>query len=388
MLNVERPIRVVHVIARMNVGGPAWILSVVIRKSAPPEFESCLLTGSVEVGEADFITLRDPGLPHRLVPGLGRSVRVIGDLRALFFLIREMRRFRPDIVHTHTAKAGALGRVAAIVARVPVRVHTFHGHLLNGYFGASKTFLVVLVERVLARVSTSLIAVGTRVRDDLLDAKIGSPNQFVVFPPGVIRPVPIGRDEARSRVGLSDAGPVVLFAGRLTAIKRIDRLVAAFAMVLERIPKATLVVVGAGDQEDELSAMSEPLGDRVRLMGWRSDLQPFYESADVAVLTSDNEGMPVTLIEASMAGVPCVTTDVGSAREVVSDRETGFVVELTPEAVAVGLVALLEDPDLARRMGQRARERAELLFGDERLAEDHRRLYRRLLARPDVGSLP
>ena len=382
-----RPIRILRIIARMNVGGPAWQVSVLTRGLDEHRFESRLVVGDVGEGEADFIALRDPELPVLKIPALGRSVRFGGDLRAFVAIRRAIRDYRPDIVHTHTAKAGVLGRLAAATCRVPVRVHTFHGHVLHGYFKRWVTRLVRIVEGLLARRTTALVAVGERVRDELLGAGIGRSDQYVVIPPGVALEARPDRVSARNGLGLPLNRPLVLFVGRLTAVKRPDRLIEAMALVLDTRPDAVLAIAGEGELLEETRSRAEPLGESVRFLGWQRDIAGLYAAADCMVLTSDNEGMPVTLIEAAMAGVPSVTTDVGSAREVVLDGVTGLVVAPDAAAVADGLVRLL-DNDLRHRMGAAARARAEAEFDTRRLITDHESLYERLVAanrQPDTG---
>tara|TARA_Y100001949_G_C15972254_1_gene324459 strand:+ start:699 stop:1847 length:1149 start_codon:yes stop_codon:yes gene_type:complete len=373
-------VRVLRIIARMNVGGPAWQSSVLTRGLAGHGYETRLLAGRVDKGEADFVALRDPDLPVVDIEGLGRSVRIGGDLRAFVSICREIRRFRPHIVHTHTAKAGVLGRLAAFVNRVPVRVHTFHGHVLHGYFSPPVSRLVRLVERVLARGTTALVAVGERVRDELVEAGIGQRDRFTAIAPGVEEPPAIDREIARQLLGLPLEVPVVMFVGRLTAIKRPDRLVEAFGMVLERIPEAVLAVAGEGELLEEVRRSVERLGDSVRLLGWQSDVGRLYAAADLVVISSDNEGMPMTLIEAAMAGVPGVTTDVGSASEVVVHGSTGLVVAPDARDLADAIVALLVDDDRRSDMGRAAAEQAIVRFGAARLVADHVALYRRIIA--------
>ena len=373
-------VRVLRIIARMNVGGPAWQSSVLTRGLAGHGYETRLLAGRVDKGEADFVALRDPDLPVVDIEGLGRSVRIGGDLRAFVSICREIRRFRPHIVHTHTAKAGVLGRLAAFVNRVPVRVHTFHGHVLHGYFSPPVSRLVRLVERVLARGTTALVAVGERVRDELVEAGIGQRDRFTAIAPGVEEPPAIDREIARQLLGLPLEVPVVMFVGRLTAIKRPDRLVEAFGMVLERIPEAVLAVAGEGELLEEVRRSVERLGDSVRLLGWQSDVGRLYAAADLVVISSDNEGMPMTLIEAAMAGVPGVTTDVGSASEVVVHGSTGLVVPPDAPDLADAIVALLVDDDRRSAMGQAAAEQASVRFGAARMVADHVALYQRIIA--------
>lgn len=369
------PLRIMRIIARMNVGGPAWQVSVLTRGLENDEFTTMLVTGTVADGEADFIELRDPTLPVTRLASLGRSVTVLGDLQAFVQLVRLMRRERPDIVHTHTAKAGVLGRLAAIVARVPIRVHTFHGHVLHGYFSPAVTRLVRLVERVLARFTTTLVAVGEQVRDELLTAGIGRPAQYTVIAPGVDAPSTVDVSTARRDLGLDPQAPVVFFVGRITRIKRVDRLLEAWQQVNAAVPEAVLVIAGDGDLLDEARAQASHLGESVRFIGWQADLAPLYAAADVAVLTSDNEGMPVTLIEAQMAGTPAVTTDVGSAREVVRHDHTGLVVPANPNDVAAALVAVLTDDERRQRFGDNARVWAADRFGTDRLVADYRAVY-------------
>jgi glycosyltransferase involved in cell wall biosynthesis len=357
--------RVVHVIARMNVGGPAELLVQLLDELPGQE----LLTGDVEDGEADHLVLRAPQTPFTRAPGLGRSPRPGDDLRALAFLTGELRRRRPDVVHTHTAKAGALGRVAARAAGTPAVVHTFHGHLLHGYFSPGVTRAVVTTERVLARTTDRLVAVGARVRDELLAARIGRPEQYAVIPPGVRLPTPPPRDTARQALGLPAEGPVVASVGRLITIKRPDRLLA----VARLLPEVTFVVAGEGPLLGE-TRLKAP--GNVRFLGWRADVETVWAAADVALLTSDNEGMPVSLIEAALCGTPAVSTDVGSVAEVV----TGEVAEPDAGALASAVRRVLAQ-DLRAQAEQTARAR----FGVVGMVSAHAQLYDELTASRSKG---
>jgi glycosyltransferase involved in cell wall biosynthesis len=376
---ISEPIRVLRVIARMNVGGPAWQVSVLTRGLENDQFTSQLVCGEISEGEADFLALRDPQLPVTRISTLGRSINAFDDVRALWQLIRIMQKMKPHIVHTHTAKAGMLGRVAAIVTRVPIRVHTFHGHVLHGYFSPLVTRIFIQIERILGRFSHGIVSVGSQVRDDLLAVGIGSPNKYTVIAPGVASSEPVSKDSARDSLELPPDAHVALFIGRLTQIKRPDRLLEAFSLVLEKDPSAVLLMAGEGELFESTKALRAHLGDSVRFLGWRSDLALLFAAADVAVLSSDNEGMPVTLIEASMAGVPCVTTDVGSAREVVLDAETGFVVPTDSVAIANALTTLFADEQLRHVMGASAFRHTMENFSSTRLVKDHEDLYLRLI---------
>lgn len=375
-------IRVLRVIARLNVGGPASEVEVLSRGLDPERFEHRVLAGRVGPDEEDHLALHRSDLPVEHVPGLGRDPRVGGDARALAELTRVMRAFRPHIVHTHTAKAGALGRVAARVAGVPVTVHTFHGHLLQGYFSPAVRRAVVGVERTLARGTDVLVAGGARVRDELLAAGIGRADQYVVMAPGTPRPVPPDRAAARESLGVERDAPVVAFVARLARIKRPDRLLDVATGVLRARRDVVFLVVGEGPEHAWLTreVRGLRLEHAVRLLGWRSDVEVVYGAADLVLNTSDNEGMPLTLIEAAFCGVPAVAPAVGSVAEVVLDGVTGLVVPPDGPAMAAAVLRLLEDADARGAMGAAARGHAERSFGDQRLVRDTAALYERLAA--------
>ncbi|HVE73841.1 MAG TPA: glycosyltransferase [Mycobacteriales bacterium] len=372
---MTRPLRVLCVIARMNVGGPALEVASLAAGLDRARIDYRVLSGAVGEDEADYLKLRGTGDVVRPVPGLGRSLRPGSDLIALRGLIREIRAFRPDIVHTHTAKAGVLGRVAARTCRVPAIVHTFHGHLLFGYFSPRITAAVVATERLLAKGSTRLVTVGAQVRDDLLAARVGRAEQYVVVAPGVALPPAPTRAAARATLRLPATGPVVSLVARLTTIKRPDRFIALAHELAREHPEATFVVCGEGDQLLAMRAAAKPLGERIRFLGWRADVETVYAATDVVVLTSDNEGMPVSLIEAALCGRPAVATGVGSVAEVVADEVTGLLAEPSAAALTTAVDRLLRDPELAARLGAAAAVRAAELFSRERLVADTERLY-------------
>jgi glycosyltransferase involved in cell wall biosynthesis len=378
----DKRIRVMRVIARMNVGGPALQITQLMRGLRAEHFDHRLYSGFVGPGEADYVTLCAPDVDVRRIPVLGRSVRPGDDLRALARLIAVMRDFRPHIVHTHTAKAGTLGRLAAVAARVPVRVHTFHGHLLHGYFSPATTRLVVTAERALARRTDRLVAVGDRVRDDLLAGGVGRPGQYVVVPPGTALAAPPDRDVARDKLDLPRSAPVVAYVGRLTRIKRPDRLLDVARAVRRAVPDVRFVICGDGDLGGHMSGMDGgpggDLGGCLRLLGWRSDVETVYAAADVVLLTSDNEGAPVSLIEAGLAGRPAVATRVGGVPDVVCHTVTGLLAGPDARELAGHTVRLLRDERLRLRMGERARRWTTERFGAARLVADTHDLYTRI----------
>ncbi len=378
------PVHVVHVIARMNVGGPARILAGLLDGLDPERFPQTLITGTVADDEEDWFAVRDTALADdpRIVrlPGLGRAIAPLRDLATLRRLTALLVDLAPDVVQTHTAKAGLLGRWAALRAGVPHIVHTFHGHTLHGYFPAPVTAVFTALERRLARRSDDLLAVGSRVRDELLAAGVGTAAQYTVLPPGVRDEGTGERAAARAALGLADDVPVVAFVGRLSGVKRPDRFLTAAEQVAAGRPGTVFLVVGDGELRAELEAA--PRTADVRFLGWRGDVGTVHAASDVVAVTSDNEGMPVTLIEAAMAGRPCVTTDVGGAGEVVRDGVTGRVVPRDATAVAAAILGLLSDDEVRDRMGAAARTRAQERFGVDAVGTLLTDLYRRGPVRP------
>jgi glycosyltransferase involved in cell wall biosynthesis len=373
----EDRLRVLRIISRMNVGGPALQVTGLVESMDASRFEHRLLTGSVGPGEADYISLRAPDLPHTVVHGLGRSPRAMADAQALRELVEHIRKFRPHIVHTHTAKAGVLGRVAALGCRVPVVVHTFHGHLLHGYFSPTGTRAIVQVERTLARASTRLVAVGARVRDDLLAAKVGKRSQYVVVPPGLTLPAKPSRTEARQRLGLPLDARVAVLVARLTTIKRPERFIEVARRLQDRHPDTLFCVVGEGEL---LAGLQVDAPANVRFLGWHADVEVVYAASDLVVLTSDNEGMPVSLIEAALCGVSAVTTHVGSAAEVVLDGTTGWICTPDVNALSAAVNLALSDQPKLEAMGVAAAAHAVASYGRSRLVADTEALYEQVAA--------
>ena len=379
---MSRRLRVVHVIARMNVGGPAVLISSLARDIDSDEFDFTLITGNCADDEADYLHTQAPDVAAERIDGLGRSVRPWSDAAAVATLVRRFREIRPDIIHTHTAKAGVVGRAAAKLAGGGASVvHTYHGHLLHGYFSPAKTRGVVALERGLGRVTDRFVAVGPQVRDDLLAAGVGRPAQYVVIPPGLSLPPMPSRVAARASLGLDPARPVISMIGRLTGIKRPERFAEAVAIVAATHPDAQFVVAGAGDLESELQGLVSVGSLPVTMLGWRSDVETVLAASDALVLTSDNEGTPLSLIQAGLAGLPVVATDVGSVKDVVVDHETGLLCSPDAPAVAQALARLLDKPGLAQELGANARARANRLFSTAGMVAAHETLYRSLAHR-------
>lgn len=341
-------IRVVHVLTRTNVGGPSVMLLDLLDGLDGERFVQTVVRGATVPEEGDYLEGRTVRAEVVTIGGLRRSLGPVAELRSLYEMVRTLRRLKPDIVHTHMAKAGVIGRIAAVIARVPVRVHTFHGHILHGYFPAAVTKVFVLVERMLRRITTHALVVGTATRRDLVRARIVTEVDSSTIMPAVRPIVARERHAARTALGLPIDAVTVGFVGRLTGIKRPDR----FLRIAASVPEAQFVVFGNGPLRGDVERDAAHLAN-VRLLDWNDDIGLVFGALDVVVLTSDNEGVPVSLIEAGSLAVPVVATDVGGVREIVEDSVTGFVV-----ADETGLEAavrrLVSDPTLRRSMGDRA----------------------------------
>jgi glycosyltransferase involved in cell wall biosynthesis len=369
-------IKVLQIIARMNVGGPAVIVADLMRGLDSTKFEQKLITGYCADNEADYLETVATDVKATRIGGLGRSISPMADARAFLKLIALIRRENPDVIHTHTAKAGVLGRLAAILAGSnALKVHTFHGHLLHGYFAGWKIKLVIAIEKFLATRTDVLIAVGNQVRDDLLKVGIGKSEQYKVFYPGLPAPADIDRDDARTNIGLGLSAVYCTFVGRLTQIKRPDRLLDVVAACQARGLNLHFLVAGEGElfESSKARALNENLA--VTFLGWRSDIDQLFAASDIAILTSDNEGIPLTLIQAAFAGIPIVAPRVGSIADIVIDGETGFLTSTQAGAMASALSALVTDEDLREELGSVGRAHAEKYFSLEKSLADHSSLY-------------
>jgi glycosyltransferase involved in cell wall biosynthesis len=383
------PSRVVRIIARLNIGGPA-LHTMHLTAGMAERYPTLLVAGAVDTGEADLYAEAEArALPLLRLPELGRRLRPWQDAVALFKLVRLLRRERPRIVHTHTAKAGTLGRLAAILAGVPVRVHTYHGHVFSGYFGPWTTRAFLLVERLLARFTTRLVTVSEGQARELVERYgICSAKQMQVIPLGLeldpfapARSAPLAPLLGRE-IGVSGV-PLITIVGRLAPIKNHDLFLAAGARLAESGARFHLVVVGSGPEEPRLRRQAEALGlqGRISFLGWRRDLDRIYAGSDIVVLTSRNEGTPVCLIEALSAGRAVVSTNVGGVSEVLQGGELGLLVPGDDvDALAAALKRLLDDPALRAELGRKGAVSAPRRFGAARLVSDMTALYDDLLS--------
>ena len=387
--------RVLRITTRLNIGGPSIQAIALSERLAARGFDTRLIHGRLGTGEGDMRYLLTTPAVARQVSALRREIAPLHDAIALVQLLDALRDFRPHIVHTHMAKAGTIGRVAASIYNrtagrdAPIRVvHTYHGHVLEGYFSPARTRAFLGVERLLARATDRLVAISPRIEQELIaDYRIGRPDQYRVIPLGfdLQRMTAIGdaeRRAARAALGLASDDRVISTAGRLTAIKRHDLFLDTARFIADRDRHSVFLVAGDGELRSALEqqARAGGIAERVRFLGWRRDLDTLYAATDVFLLTSRNEGTPVALIESLAAAVPGVSTDVGGVRDVIDSDRVGLVAPFgDARALADHVLTLISDPDRRRRMGEAGRQTVSARYGLDRLIDDVERLYRELL---------
>jgi glycosyltransferase involved in cell wall biosynthesis len=387
----SEPVRVMRIIARLNVGGPAIHVSLLTVGLQDAAYQSTLVTGVVEPDEGDMTYLaRDLGIEPVVIPTLRREISPIADLKTLAALVRLMHRLRPHVVHTHTAKAGFVGRLAAALCHVPVVVHTFHGHIFKGYFGRAKTLLFIWLERLAARGSDVILTVSQRLKDDLVAYGIAPEEKIKIVPLG-LKLLPLTdldalRGSFRREGGFSTETPLVGIIGRLVPIKNHELFLAAASQVSRVRPEVRFAIIGDGERREVLEALVEESGlaGRVCFAGWRDDLPRIYADLDVVVISSNNEGTPVSIIEAMAARVPVVATSVGGVPDLLREGQLGTLVP--PEdagAMAEAILRTLSAP-LQPRLAE-AQEWALARYEADRLIADVRQLYDGLLRGKGVG---
>jgi len=402
-------VRVLRLIARLNVGGPARHVTILNRGLERAGHETLLVYGSPADGEASLAELAD-GLPAVPLPALSRSVSVLADLGVFVRVVRLLFAWRPDVVHTHTAKAGTVGRLAALVYNVTrgrrrraAVVHTFHGHVLSGYFGRLASAGARAVERLLARGTDCLVTLSDRQREEIVAGfRVGRPDRTTVIPLGLeledLLALPAVAPSLREELALQPSDVVIGYVGRLVPIKDLGTLIEAFADVAARHPEARLVLVGDGPVRPALERQVAALGlsSAVRFAGWRRDLTRLYATFDLVVLASLNEGTPVMAIEAMAAALPVVATAVGGVPDILEHGRTGLLVAPRRAGeLAEALGTLVRSAETRRALGDAGRRVAAARHRSQRLVDDVLALYERLLedrrangssAAPGVGG--
>jgi glycosyltransferase involved in cell wall biosynthesis len=387
-------LKIARVIARLNVGGPAVQAILMTKAFQARGSEAWLMAGEVPPDEqsAEYLA-NEHGVTVVRISGLSRKISWLHDLRSLITLITLFRRYRPDVVHTHTAKAGALGRIAALIAGVPVRVHTFHGHVFDGYFSAPVARAFVMIERLLARFTDRIIAISESQKHDLV-------YKYRIAPPGKVACVPLGFDidrylslptnthgDFRSELGLTKEHFLVGWVGRLTEIKNPLVLIKAAKVVSARHPHVRFVIVGDGNLRAAVqrAIRHEGLSDCVFLYGICRDLRRVYAEIDLLALTSRNEGTPLAMLEAMASGRPVVATDVGGVRDLMVGPgvpcdpglrfENGMLTTFDGSKLAEAINFYVTNPSVLATSGSAGRDWVSSRYSYHRLTDDLEKLY-------------
>jgi glycosyltransferase involved in cell wall biosynthesis len=386
-MNENKKLRVMRIIARLNIGGPSIHTSLLAEGMTHRGWTTKLIAGTVSEDEGDMsYYAENRGVKPHYIRSLGREISLVKDSITFMSLCNEIRKFRPHVIHTHTAKAGFLGRAAGIIMGVPVMVHTFHGHVFHSYFSPFKTGLFLTIERTLARFTDKIITVGEIQRSEILGYGIGHPSKVRSIPLGFdfsnLAITPELRKKNRSSYDLKDDDFVIGIVARLVPVKDHDLFLDAAALASEKNSKLKFMIIGDGELRDDLDARVRDLGlsDRVIFTGWKTDLNEIYSSLDAATLTSKNEGLPVTLIEALASGIPVVSCDVGGVRDIIDVDKSGYVVsKRCPHQLADAYIRLSSDPVRAQKMGELGMTITRKRFSHHRLVDDMDRLYRSII---------
>jgi len=376
------PIKVLRIITRMNIGGPAVQVSGLMQGMDKTVFIQELVTGRCLENEVDYLESKLPNLKVTRIETLSRRISVFSDISTLLFLIKKIRKFKPDIIHTHLAKAGVIGRVASLLSgHKSIRIHTYHGHLLTGYFTGFKLSLLIFVEKSLAKVTHLLVAVGEKVKRDLIEVGIGSRAKFSVVNPGVqIQPLP-DRQKVLTKLDLDQEIIYCAFIGRLTKIKRPDRMLEVASELKNRNTKIHFIVAGGGELLAECKNIALKQKLPVTFLGWQQDIEEVLAISDLVLLTSDNEGTPIALIQAGLAGIASVSTNVGSIAEVVVNNQTGLITDFSVKSIADALEKLVSNSQLRKQYGQAASQFCLGKFHTEIMISNYSKLYKQLISK-------
>lgn len=389
MAKTMKKIKILRIIARLNIGGPARHAILLSEGLDKNNFETIMLAGMPQDDEGDMLYLaKEKGVCPIIIPELGRRLNLRSDLTAFWKIFSRINKEKPDIIHTHTAKAGGLGRLAGLLykclhprSRI-ILIHTFHGHVLHGYFNKAKSRIFIWIERFLAGFTHRIIAVSESIRNELIKLRIAGPEKIVAISLGLELD---SFFKVRKNGAGSSGDKTVAIVGRLVPVKNHRLFLDAAKRIKELLrgkQRIKFMIVGDGPLRSGIKNYAESLGldKEVVFTGWKKDLSGVYSEADIVVLTSLNEGTPVALIEAQAAACPCVATNVGGVADVITHGKDGFLSAPNDlESFVENILKLVYNPSLIREMGERGRESVRGKFGKERLVRDMENLYRSMM---------
>lgn len=374
-------VKIVTVVSRMNVGGVASLLIGYMENLDKNKFEHVLITGNCEDNETDL--LKQTNFEGKVIylRNLKRSVGVFKDLITFIEMRKILKSLSPDIVHTHTAKAGLIGRLSSLSLRKkPLIIHTYHGHLLYGYFSALISFLIVTIERVLAWGTNLLIADSMQVKIDLLNYGVGKEKNWQVVSPGIRKLPNIESDVARNELGISKDANLICWIGRFTNVKNPMLAAQSFSTLKNKTNKKfTMIMVGDGEL---FTSVQEYISNNkldIKLVGWKTNVSNFLAASDILLLTSKNEGFGMVIAEAGWYGKPTISTKVGGVTEFISNGETGVLVDSNEDDISDAISLLFEDRSLMNKIGANAKKQTNNLFTSEIFTKKHEEIYLKIL---------
>ncbi|MBN2089078.1 glycosyltransferase family 4 protein [candidate division KSB1 bacterium] len=372
---MEKKIKILQIQSRICIGGPAIHTEILCKYINPDRFESILVGGALEKGEQSRIeVLKQQGIRVEIMEKMGRKLSVFNDLYSVYWLYRFIKSERPQIVNTHTAKAGAVGRIAAWLARVPVIIHTFHGHVFYGYFNKWKTAFYLFLERFLAKISTQIIVISrSQYEDIVLKFKIAPEHKVTLIPLGIEleRFLKIKKiDILKKQLNLKPDAYLLAIIGRMVPVKNhLMSLLVLRKLIDENLP-VHLLMVGHGELFDEIQLKTKELNleEYVHFSGWSLDIENTYAGIDALLLTSLNEGTPITLLEAMASGVPVIATAVGGVTDLISDDQSGYLCEVNNiDEMVLKIKKVLFDPGMTQQIIANAKSNVQNRFSYQRL---------------------
>jgi len=379
--------KVIHIITRLDKGGSAENTFLTLKGLDKSRYEVSLIAGPVDDPSQDRRDqIEESGVRYIQVPQLRRNIHLFYDFTALLKIYRFLKREKPDIIHTHTSKAGLLGRLAARLARVPSIIHTPHGHVFFGYFGALKTKIFILFEKLASRITSKIVALTPREKSDYLSFKVTSEEKLAVIPSGIelhkYQHAPREeRSKLRKELGIAEHSAVVGTAGRLVPVKGPQFLLQAFKQVISEHPETYLVFAGDGPLRKSLekNAVDMDLAKNIIFAGWRDDMARVLSIFDIFCLPSLNEGMGRVLVEAMALGKPVVASDVGGIPDLIIPGKNGFLVPpRNPGELARQILFLIKNREEAAKMGRTGKEMVSA-FSDEIMVKKIAELYEKAL---------
>lgn len=387
----KKKIKILRIINRFNIGGPTYNATFLTRFISD-DFETLLVGGLPDEGETDSLhVLKEYGVVPLLIDEMKRQPSFQNDRKAYLRIKEIIKEYQPDIVHTHASKAGALGRKAALNCKVPIIVHTFHGHVFHSYFGKVKTTLFKLIERRLAKKSTGIIAISDLQKKELSkDHKICKDDKITVIPLGFDLKkfndnLEVNRELTRKNFTIGKEEIAIAIVGRLAPIKNHQFFLDVIQEISTKISKKVAVfIVGDGSEreaiENRILQMNLGANVRIEMTSWIKEIGVFNAGMDIMCLTSNNEGTPVSLIEAQAACIPIITTDVGGVKDIVLDGETGFIVPKNSiKKYTEKLLVLIEDENKRKKMSQNGWSFVEHKFHYTTLVKNMETYYSELL---------